>query len=622
MTDELQTKLDEILLDKNTNLLPEHLKAGVTCLGVEGRMQNGCKLFETEEKMQNDSDAKLNDLAAAYSMKYVGLTVDSIFNQMLIPETVTLPSAVPDTGSTSLHIDFKSDNPDMFSCYANLHHWDSGAGFSFTFMGSDRMVDISYTSTDAITFTLSEIRDDFDNAVQDGIASFNTNLELTDDSKIDLSEYWNYFIQSPSYVYSGLCQYRLFTDRNALGFVDGNKINCTIGEYNNYTSTLPEGIVDITVDYNSKKFINIDRAKQLLTASGESTIYLCMDTDGNLYRLDEGLIKGLLYSSDNTLEGYFSEATGEYNIYQIAENNTETLIYTTVIDDFVELTIEHKGHSINETVAYKVNNLPFSNYCVVSYNGQDNYFGTSYLYPLKYNKTGYVGMAPDVYNSLVGEIPYARYMKYFAAPSSLNAEDDYVFEKTYDGKNGVSTGTLNEMTNLTKTQLLFRVMKLYQPMQTMTLEPTVTDLSNFFYLAGDLYSVPLFDTSNVKDFSAMFVYCNLLTSIPAYNTSNATNMNRMIEGCTLLVDVPILDTSNVLAGTENWNDGLYHFANDCPALSDNSLNNIMQMCVNATSYEGTTKTLAYIGLTEEQATKCATLSNYEAFTTAGWTTGY
>ena len=71
MTDELQTKLDEILLDKNTNLLPEHLKAGVTCLGVEGRMQNGCKLFETEEKMQNDSDAKLNDLAAAYSMKYV-----------------------------------------------------------------------------------------------------------------------------------------------------------------------------------------------------------------------------------------------------------------------------------------------------------------------------------------------------------------------------------------------------------------------------------------------------------------------------------------------------------------------------------------------------------------------
>lgn len=36
MANELQTKLDTILEDKNTNLLPENLKAGVTCLGVNG----------------------------------------------------------------------------------------------------------------------------------------------------------------------------------------------------------------------------------------------------------------------------------------------------------------------------------------------------------------------------------------------------------------------------------------------------------------------------------------------------------------------------------------------------------------------------------------------------------
>ena len=34
------------------------------------------------------------------------------------------------------------------------------------------------------------------------------------------------------------------------------------------------------------------------------------------------------------------------------------------------------------------------------------------------------------------------------------------------------------------------------------------------------------------------------------------------------------------------------------------------------------KTLKYIGLTEEQATICQSLSNYQAFTNAGWTTGY
>lgn len=36
MSNKLQQTLDEILLDKNTNLLPENLKDGVTCLGVTG----------------------------------------------------------------------------------------------------------------------------------------------------------------------------------------------------------------------------------------------------------------------------------------------------------------------------------------------------------------------------------------------------------------------------------------------------------------------------------------------------------------------------------------------------------------------------------------------------------
>lgn len=49
MVNELQTKLDAILNDKNTNLKPENLKAGVTCLGVEGVMQSGVD-GSTEDK--------------------------------------------------------------------------------------------------------------------------------------------------------------------------------------------------------------------------------------------------------------------------------------------------------------------------------------------------------------------------------------------------------------------------------------------------------------------------------------------------------------------------------------------------------------------------------------------
>lgn len=106
-----------------------------------------------------------------------------------------------------------------------------------------------------------------------------------------------------------------------------------------------------------------------------------------------------------------------------------------------------------------------------------------------------------------------------------------------------------------------------------------------------------------------------IKTIPLLDTSSATNMNSMFNGCSNLTEIPLLNTSNVT--TMNTMFG------GCSNLSENSLNNILQMCINAVSYTGVnTKTLNYIGLSEEQATKCTTLSNYQAFLDAGWTTGY
>ena len=64
----------------------------------------------------------------------------------------------------------------------------------------------------------------------------------------------------------------------------------------------------------------------------------------------------------------------------------------------------------------------------------------------------------------------------------------------------------------------------------------------------------------------------------------------------------------------------YMFSN-CTSLSNESLNNVLAMCTNATSYTGT-KTLKYIGINATQATTCQSLSNWSAFVAAGWTTGY
>lgn len=53
-SNELQTTLDEILQDKNTNLKPENLKQGVSCLGVEGTLSKGTDT--------SDATATVNDI--------------------------------------------------------------------------------------------------------------------------------------------------------------------------------------------------------------------------------------------------------------------------------------------------------------------------------------------------------------------------------------------------------------------------------------------------------------------------------------------------------------------------------------------------------------------------------
>lgn len=174
----------------------------------------------------------------------------------------------------------------------------------------------------------------------------------------------------------------------------------------------------------------------------------------------------------------------------------------------------------------------------------------------------------------------------------------------------------------------------------------VTNMTDMFQGCWRLETVPLLDTSNVKDMSHIFQECRSLKSIPAFNTSKNTNFTLFIgivegtEGSLIefpsidtskgknfwrmcyrqksLVTVPVLDLSGVTTISNNL-DGMFGF---CTSLSDDSLNNIMASLATVTDTGTTNKTLKNIGLTSNQANRCKTLSNYSAFTTAGWTTGY
>ena len=142
----------------------------------------------------------------------------------------------------------------------------------------------------------------------------------------------------------------------------------------------------------------------------------------------------------------------------------------------------------------------------------------------------------------------------------------------------------------------------------------VNSVVSMFNGCSSLTTIPLLDISNVNNTASMFSDCKSLQSVPLLNTNKVTNMNSMFSSCSNLKTIPLLDTSNV--------NNTASMFNNCPSLSNESLNNILQMCINATKIASSDKTLKYLGLTQAQATTCQSLSNYQAFIDAGWITGY
>ncbi len=111
--------------------------------------------------------------------------------------------------------------------------------------------------------------------------------------------------------------------------------------------------------------------------------------------------------------------------------------------------------------------------------------------------------------------------------------------------------------------------------------------------------------------------CIGLIEAELIDTTGVENMNGMFNGCSNLEKVPVFNTSSIT----NFN---YMFGN-CPKLTDESLENILTMCINATSYSGN-KTLSELGLVTNlsiyTSARIQGLSNYQDFINAGWTIGY
>lgn len=186
---------------------------------------------------------------------------------------------------------------------------------------------------------------------------------------------------------------------------------------------------------------------------------------------------------------------------------------------------------------------------------------------------------------------------YASKINEINTEGDYFGEIT-ESQYGWAGGSI--------TKVIKKIP------ENLVISSTHTDY--LFQECASITTIPNFNLSFVVCARYMFNGCTSLTSIPYTNLPELGDATYMFNNCNALADVPALNAPKLF--------GMEGMFRECTALSESSLNNILSICANSAVTRTDRKTLKYIGLTESQATKCTTLSNYQAFLNAGWTTGY
>lgn len=96
MSNELQTNLDAILNDKNTNCLPENLKSGVTLLGITGTLELG---------MPNEEVYNCNEIA----LRILGASTNSLYKQYISTAITEEDKGNESTGYSANRIDFSEE---------------------------------------------------------------------------------------------------------------------------------------------------------------------------------------------------------------------------------------------------------------------------------------------------------------------------------------------------------------------------------------------------------------------------------------------------------------------------------------------------------------------------------
>lgn len=585
MENELQTNLDEILLDKETNLLPENLKEGVTVLGVEGSLKvtgsdSNIKLFETVQDMNNDPNPKEDDLAVVYRKEIQPFKEDTETQFITFPEQVILDESF--TGNINGML--RSVDPSvMFDgqvrLNANMFHFD---GWSET-----GMIQVRYQSEDGITYTRQEFMGDS--------GDLTNPVDLGTIVKWEPMEPFNDVIGKFMLVggnyFEGLYEFNSQLEKDLIKLIPLENVTFDLDASN--------GFSNFQIDYNSNYIFSLTKVVNILNKINDEYnndtrgYILCIDSDGDLCAL-EGRVSDSdmfihqardwgnpIYDFDKNFLGIAWYNTGSYNTLTTPYIRKYSL-------NLNDSTFSIKGNTLPKLTGGDSSTSPHTKYWPVDIVTVPMYITISTTSPNDFT-ISYYASSGSTYDRVSHSFNYTNEVyqeKYRIAPAQLNSVASCVYESIFYGKNGVELGTLtqnvsNQFTDM-NAEVYSKIQQQYDKLEPKVLTDSDKTIDkNISVIPIKSNGTPLLDTSNVTNMAHIFMDCTNLQTISQLDTSNVTNMTHIFVGCTNLQTISQLNTSNV-TDMSNMFSNCQNLAT-VPELDTSKVTNMNDMFLRCTS---------------------------------------
>lgn len=598
----LKSNLIKINNEIQDKIIPDNIKKGINIFGVDGTLDSivgsNVRVFKTKEELDSSTDAQVDDLALIYKNEIQSLSPGVVVSSLTFPETVVLSEAY----TSNYYCDIEStDTSVMFQGNCML----DSTSFRFDAYYDGGRISVMYNSRDGITYTRVYMQGN-ENKLTNSIL-LPTTIKVHTESEWDINI--ENFMKSVDSYFGGIY---IFTSTNTWEIA-------------------PTQLSSITPS-------DLIANKSIYASNG------IVESDGSIGIPDNSLtdVSAMLYSQ---IQQYYENMTPiiltetnktiNKNIYTIPVKMDGTVLLDTgnitngsyMFRDCKNLTVVPLLNTSNINTAI----FMFSGCLNVSYISNLDTTNITNMYAM-FSGCKSLKAIPNINTSnVINMVHLFSSCTNLLTVSNLNTSKAIDISNMFLGCTNLITVSGLDTSNVTDFRFVFENCSSLTTVSQLNMVKA-TNTAKMFLNCHNLVSVPNLDTRSLQGMQNMFSYCYNLENAPMMITNQVWSMDGVFANCYNLKNVPFYNTSNVsdfsYAFYNCWNllnvpslstyrcNDLYNIFTNCPNLTNDSLNNIMLMCANATRV--TNKSFLNIGLTENQINICKTLDNYTLATSAGW----